>query len=87
MPNIKSAKKRVLVTATKEMQNKVFKTQYKTMVKKYQAAIAAGDKATAADLYPNVIAKVDRAAARGIIAKNTAARKKSQLTVLLNRLA
>ena len=87
MPNIKSAKKRVLVSAAKEMRNKAFKTQYKNMVKKYQAAIAAGDKAGATTLYPDVISKVDKAVAKGIIAKNTASRKKSQLTALLNNLA
>ena len=45
MPNIKSAKKRVIVTKTKTLQNKMFKTQLKTDLKKYQAAIAAGDTA------------------------------------------
>ena len=41
MPNIKSAKKRVIVTETKTLQNKMFKSAYKTAVKKYQAAVAA----------------------------------------------
>ena len=49
MPNIKSAKKRVLVTAAKTLQNKMFKSDMKTTIKKYEAAIAAGDKAAAAD--------------------------------------
>ena len=45
MPNIKSAKKRVKVTAAKTLQNKMFRTQLKTEMKKYEAAVAAGDLA------------------------------------------
>ena len=47
MPNIKSAKKRVKVTQTKTLQNKMFRSQMKTDIKKYQAALAAGDMAAA----------------------------------------
>ena len=47
MPNIKSAKKRVKVTETKTLQNKMFRSQMKTDIKKYQAALAAGDMAAA----------------------------------------
>ena len=84
MPNIKSAKKRVLVTKTKTLQNKMFKTQLKTDIKKYQAAIAAGDMALAQETYKIAVKKIDQAAARGIIHKNAAARKKSQFTKALN---
>ncbi|MBO7311127.1 MAG: 30S ribosomal protein S20 [Clostridia bacterium] len=78
MPNIKSAKKRVIVTQTKTMQNKIFRTQLKTDIKKYQAALASGDAALAQATY--------KAAARGIIHKNAAARKKSQFTKALNNM-
>ena len=84
MPNIKSAKKRVVVTKVKTLQNKMFKSAFKTLMKKYEAAINAGDKDTANALYASVIKKVDQAAAKGIIHKNAAARKKSQLTKKLN---
>ena len=47
MPNIKSAKKRVLVTEAKTLRNKIFKTQLKTDIKKYNAALEAGDAAAA----------------------------------------
>ena len=67
MPNIKSAKKRVLVTETKTMQNKMFRTQLKTDIKKYQAAIAAGDTALAQETYKAAVKKIDQAAARGIV--------------------
>lgn len=86
MPNIKSAKKRVLVTQTKTMQNKIFRTQLKTDIKKYQAAVAAGDAALAQETYKAAVKKIDKAAARGIIHKNAAARKKSQFTKALNNM-
>ena len=86
MPNIKSAKKRVIVTKTKTMQNKIFRTQLKTDIKKYQAALAAGDTAAAESTYKAAVKKIDQAAARGIIHKNAAARKKSQFTKALNNM-
>ena len=86
MPNIKSAKKRVKVTATKTLQNKMFRTQLKTDIKKYQAALAAGDAALAQETYRLAVKKIDQAAARGIIHKNAAAHKKSQFTKALNNM-
>lgn len=86
MPNIKSAKKRVIVTKTKTMQNKIFRTQLKTDIKKYQAALAAGDAALAQETYKAAVKKIDKAAAREIIHKNAAARKKSQFTKALNNM-
>ena len=86
MPNIKSAKKRVLVIKTKTLQNKMFKTQLKTDIKKYQAAIEAGDAALAQQTYKTAVKKIDQAAARGLIHKNAAARKKSQFTKALNNM-
>ena len=86
MPNIKSAKKRVLVIKTKTMQNKIFKTQLKTDIKKYQAAVAEGNAEAAQATYKAAVKKIDQAAARGIIHKNAAARKKSQFTKALNNM-
>ena len=86
MPNIKSAKKRVIVTKTKTLQNKIFRTQLKTDIKKFEAAVAAGDKAQATVAYAVAVKKVDQAAARGIIHKNAAAHKKSRFTKKLNAL-
>jgi len=86
LPNIKSAKKRVLVTKTKTLQNQMFKTSMKTVVKKYKAAIAAGDKELANATYLEAVKKVDQAVNKGIIHKNNAARKKSQFTLMLNNL-
>ena len=84
MPNIKSAKKRVLVTESKTLENKMFKSALKTVIKKYEAAIESGDKAAASEAYKNAVAKIDKAVAKGIIHKNKAARKKSQFTLMLN---
>lgn len=79
MPNIKSAKKRVLVTASKAASNRHQKTGLKTAIKKARAAVAEGDKAAAGSAYTNAQSAIDRAAAKGILHKNTAARRKSRL--------
>ena len=83
MPNIKSAKKRVKVIAAKTMRNKAVKSNLKTVLKKADAAVNTGaaDKAEAIKL---AMKKVDQAAAKGIMHKNAANRKKSQLAKLLN---
>ena len=87
MPNIKSAKKRVKVIETKTMRNKIEKTILKTAIKKFETAIAGGDKATAAEAFKAVCKKLDQAAAHGIISKNKAARKTSRFQLKLNKLA
>ncbi len=87
MPNIKSAKKRVIVTKTKTLRNKIYRTQLKTDIKKFEAAVASGDKAAAQAAYIAAVKKVDKAAARGIIHKNAAAHKKSHFTKKLNAMA
>lgn len=84
MPNIKSAKKRVKVTATKTLQNKMFKSAMKTDIKKYNAALASGDMAAAQAAYKVAVKRIDVAASKGIIHKNAAAHKKSQFTKALN---
>ena len=84
MPNIKSAKKRVKVIKKKTLENKMFKSAYKTIVKKYEAAVSAGEKDNAIALYKEAVQKTDKAVARGILHKNTAARKKSRFTGMLN---
>lgn len=80
MPNIKSAKKRVLVTEVKNARNRAFKTALKTSLKKFDAA--EGEAKVVA--YKEAVKSVDQAVTKGIMHKNTAARKKSQLTKKLN---
>lgn len=87
MANIKSAKKRILVIQTKTLRNRVIKSKLKTLIKKVDAAIVAGDKAVAAEALKAAVVAIDKAAAKGIIHKNTAARKVSKLTVAVNKMA
>ena len=84
MPNIKSAKKRVKVIETKTLRNKMIKSDLKTAVKKADAAAANGDE-NLAEVVKTAIKKVDKAAAKGVMHKNKAARKKSQLAKLVNK--
>ena len=86
MPNIKSAKKRVKVTQKKTLQNKMFKSAMKTEIKKYYAAVASGDMASAQAAYKSASKKIDVAASKGIIHKNAAAHKKSAFTKALNNM-
>lgn len=83
MPNIKSAKKRVLVNKTKTEQNKALKSDLKTALKKADAA-CANNAADKKDVVTVAIKKVDQAAAKGLMHKNCASRKKSQLATKLN---
>lgn len=87
MPNIKSAKKRVLVIDKKTERNKAIKSEVRTEVKKFVTAVNAGDKATATALFPAVCSFIDGAVSKGVIKKNTAANKKSGLAKKLNALA
>ncbi len=87
MANIKSAKKRVLVTATKTARNKAIRSRVKTMIKKVDAAVAAGDKAAAQASLLNAISEIDKAATKGVYHKNTASRKVSRLTKAVNSIA
>ena len=87
MPNIKSAKKRVKVIQTKTLQNKMFKNQMRTIVKKYNVALASGNKEEATTAYKAAVKKIDQAVAKGILHKNNAAHKKSEFTLALNKLA
>ena len=84
MPNIKSAIKRVSVIETKTLQNNMVKSEYKTAVKKFEAAVAAGDKEKAGEALKLATKKIDSACSKGIIKKNTASRKKSNLAKKLN---
>ncbi len=85
MPNIKSAKKKVKVISTKTMQNKATKSALKTVLKKADIACANNTEDKTA-VVTAAIKKIDQAAAKGIMHKNCAARKKSQLAVRLNSL-
>ncbi len=87
MPNIKSSKKDVIRSKIAYEKNKANKSELKTMVKKFDAAIAGGEKAAADAAYKQAVKAVDQAVTKGILHKNTAARKKSSMTLQLNKLA
>ena len=84
MPNIKSAKKRVLIIEKKTLRNNMIKTGYKSAVKKFEQAIESGNLEEAKVLFSEATKKIDQACAKGVIVKNTAARKKSALSKKLN---
>lgn len=87
MPNIKSAKKRVLVTEKKTARNKAIKSEVKTEIKKFLKVVSSGDKAAAQALFPTTCSVIDGAVTKGVLKKNTAANKKSGLAKKLNAMA
>ena len=87
MPNIKSAKKRVLVEKRNALRNKSAKSEIKTAIKKFEAAFSEGKKDDAEKLYKDVTSILDSAVLKGIVHKNQAARKKSNLAKRLNTMA
>ena len=86
LPNIKSAKKRVLVNQTKAARNKAAKSALKTQLKYFDAAINEGNRVEADKRYKEAVKAVDQAAARGLLHKNTAANRKSKMTLRLNKI-
>lgn len=86
MPNIKSAKKRVITSTKKCENNTVVRSSMKTAVKKSEKAIKANDKKQAEENLKVAIKRIDKACASGLIHKNKAARQKSRLTKQTNSL-
>ena len=87
MPNIKSSKKDVIRSKVAYEKNKANKSEMKTVLKKYEAALEGGDRAAAEVAYKEAVKTVDQAVIKGILHKNTAARKKSSMTLQLNKMA
>lgn len=86
MPNIKSAIKRAKTSAERNAQNSMQKSAMRTAVKKVEAAIVLNDAEAAKNSLTEAVKKLDKAAAKGLIHKNAAARKKSRLMKKLNAL-
>ena len=84
MPNIKSAIKRVSVIEKKTLRNNMIKSEYKTSIKKFEEALANNNIEEATKLFSVATRKIDQACSKGVIVKNTAARKKSNLAKKLN---
>ena len=87
LANIKSAKKRILVTETKTARNKAIKSRVKTYVKKVETAVAENNKEAASAALLEAISEINKAASKGVYHKNTAARKVSRLTKAVNKIA
>ncbi len=86
MPNIQSAKKRVKVSEKKNLRNRIVKSGMRTMVRKFEAAVAADPQNAGAQLSATS-AVVDKAVSKGVIHKNAANRKKARLAKQLNKAA
>ena len=87
MANIKSAKKRILVTETKAARNKAIRSEVKTSIKKVETACVAKDKAAAEAALKSATSIIESACSKGVYHKNNAARKVSRLTKLVNGVA
>lgn len=84
MPNIKSAIKRTKIIEKKTLRNNMIKSEYRTAIKKFEVAVEAGNAEEAQKLYSEATKQVDMACSKGVIVKNTAARKKSTMSKKLN---
>lgn len=87
MPNIKSSKKDLISSKIAYEKNKAEKSALKTALKKFDAALTEGDRTAAEEAYKLAVKKVDQAVIKGLLHKNNAARKKSSMTLQLNKLA
>lgn len=81
MPNIKSAKKRVLVIEKKSMQNKMIRSSVKTEIRKIDTLLKEGKVAEAKALLPEVFSSIDSAVTKGVLHRNNAANKKSRISL------
>lgn len=84
MANIKSAQKRITVSAHKNLRNRMIKSSMKTAIRRFESALAEKDAAAAKARYISAVSVVDKAAAKGVIHKNNANRKKSRMAIRLN---
>jgi len=87
MANIKSAKKRVLIAEKNRIRNVAFKSSIKTAMKKVLELASGEDKEALSSALSHAYKLCDKAVSKGILHKNTAARKKSRLTLAVNKLA
>ena len=87
MANIKSAKKRVAVTAIRTERNKAIRSKVKTSIKKVESAVAEGNKDAAKEALTNATTEIEKAATKGVYHKNNASRKVSRLAKAVNQMA
>ena len=87
MANIKSSAKRDEKSKELRAKNRADKTELKTMIKKFDAAVVDGNREAAESAYKVAVKTVDRAAGKGLLHKNNAAHKKSAMAIKLNEMA
>ena len=87
MANIKSAKKRILVSQVRADRNKAIKSGVKTAIKKVNAAVESGDKAAAVAALAAATGEINSAASKGVYHKDNASRKVSRLAAAVNKMA
>ena len=87
MPNIKSSAKRDQLSKVQYMRNKAQKSELRTNLKKFDAAVAEGNQEAAVSTYKVAVKSVDKAAAKNLVHKNKAAHQKSALTLKLNAMS
>jgi small subunit ribosomal protein S20 len=83
MPNIRQQEKRVRTAARERLENLRYRSTVKTLTKRLETAVADGDASRVADEHRSLVQWIDKAAARGALHKNTAARKKAQAARLI----
>jgi len=86
VPNTRSAEKRVRVIAKRTLRNRMIRSRMKTAIRRYNAAVAQGDVNLAMELFKKAVSQIDRAAAKGVIHRNQASRRKARLAARLNGL-
>ncbi|MBO2520610.1 MAG: 30S ribosomal protein S20 [Clostridia bacterium] len=87
MPNTRSAAKRVRSSQARRLYNRSIKSRVRTLVKKFEQAVQSGEKELAVERYRAAASALDKAAAKGVVHKNLAARKKSRMATKLASLA
>ncbi|NLA27277.1 MAG: 30S ribosomal protein S20 [Firmicutes bacterium] len=87
MPVTKSAEKRMRQTVVRTARNRRVKSMVKTAMRRFEEALQEGDRELARTRLVTAVRRIDQAAAKGVIHKNNAARKKSRLTRLFNQSA
>lgn len=85
MPNIKSAEKRVRQNVKRELRNRRTKSMLKSSIRRFEESLQSGDMEEAKVKLNAAVRQIDRAATRGVVHKNTAARKKSRLSRIFNQ--
>lgn len=84
MPNIKQQRKRVRVAARQRLENLRYRSSVKTLTRRLRDAVADGDPEQIAQAHRALIRMIDKAAARGALHRNTAARKKAQAAAIVS---